>query len=78
LDQVKSDRLRKAVQDSALVLRRNQKVIRLAEVPCEFAPEHVTVRPENTEELRQLYASWGFKGMLAALNEASAKQVELI
>lgn len=78
VEQVKSDRLRKAVQDSAGVLKRNQELIRLAEVPCEFAPEQVAVRPENTGELRQLYVNWGFKGMLAALDEAAVKQVELI
>lgn len=75
---IKSDRLRKAVQDAAEVLRRNQELVRLAEVPCEFVPEQLAVQPENTEALRQLYAGWGFKGMLAALNEAATKQVELI
>lgn len=77
-EQVKSDRLRKAIQDSAANLRRNQELVRLSEVPCEFLPEQLAVRPEDTEKLRGLYGGWGFKGMLAALESVAEKQAELI
>ena len=78
VEQVKSDRLRKSVQDSAGLVRRNLELVRLAEVPCEFLPERLTIRPVKRDELRGLYAEWGFKGMLAALDESEARQAELI
>jgi DNA polymerase-1 len=77
-EQVKSDRLRKAVQDSAANLRRNQELVRLTEVPCEFLPEQLAARPVDADKLRGLYGGWGFKGLLAALESAAEKQPELI
>lgn len=77
-EQVKSDKLRQAVQASADALRRNRRLVRLAEVPCEFLPEQLAVRSENAEALRGLYAQWGFRGMLAALGAAAVEQTELI
>lgn len=77
-ERVKSDRLRKIVQEFATVLRRNRELVALAGVPCEFLPEQLAVRPENAEALRGLYAGWGFRGMLAALEAAPEKQAELI
>jgi DNA polymerase-1 len=78
LDEVKSDKLRQALRDSAAILARNQKLVRLAEVPCEFLPEQLLVRNVEPEGLRRLFAGWGFKGMLAALTETGGKQAELI
>lgn len=79
LDEVKSEKLRTALRASADVLRRNQKLVRLPEVPCEFSPEQMVVRPADLETLRGLFGGWGFKGMLAALDvPAAVKQAELI
>jgi DNA polymerase-1 len=80
LAEVKSDKLRLALQDSAALVRRNQELVRLPDVPCEFLPEQLCVRPLNHEALRQLFGSWGFKGMLAALEATMVlnKQAELI
>lgn len=79
LDEVKSERLRTALRDAAAAVRRNQELVRLPEVPCEFRPEQLVVRPMDRTTLRELFGSWGFKGMLAALDEpALEKQAELI
>ena len=80
LDEVKSEKLRMKLQDSAAVVRRNLELVRLPEVPCEFLPERLTVRPVNRETLSRLFSGWGFKGMLAALESVtmSEKQAELI
>jgi len=78
LDEVKPEKLRQSLRESAAAVVRNQKLVRLPEVPCEFAPEGLAVRAGDGEALRRLYAGWGFKGMLAALDAPGEKQAELI
>ena len=78
LDEVKSEKLRQSLRESATAVVRNQRLVQLPEVPCEFAPENLAVRAGDGEALRRLYAGWGFKGMLAALGAPGEKQVELI
>ncbi len=78
LDEVKSEKLRQSLRASVAVVIRNQKVVRLPEVPCELVPEELEMHSGNRLELRRLLAGWGFKGMLAALEVPEAKQAELI
>jgi DNA polymerase-1 len=80
LGEVRSDRVKQALQDSATVIRRNQELVRLAEVPCEWRPEQMEVRSADREKLLELYDGWGFKGLSAALNATAMteKQAELI
>ena len=78
LDEVKSEKLRQSLRESVTAVVRNQRLVQLPEVPCEFAPENLAVRAGDGEALRRLYAGWGFKGMLAALGAPGEKQVELI
>jgi DNA polymerase-1 len=80
LDEVKSEKLRAAVRAAAPVIRRNQELVRLAEIPCDFSPEQLAGGTVNRAALRELFGSWGFKGMLAALETAALteKQAELI
>ena len=78
VDEVKSEKLRQSLRESAAAVVRNQKLVRLPEVPCEFVPEKLAVQTGDSEVLRRLYAGWGFKGMLAALGASGEKQVELI
>ena len=79
LAEVKSEKLRAALADSADAVRRNLKLVQLHEVPCEFAPEKLAVRPANREQLRDLFRRWGFKGMIESLDRTlSGQQAELI
>ena len=79
LAEVKSEKLRAALQQSAETVKRNLKLVRLHEVPCEFAPEQLAVRPANREQLRDLFRRWGFKGMIESLDRTSSGvQAELI
>jgi DNA polymerase-1 len=80
LDEVKSEKLRGVLRDSTTLIRRNMELVRLAEVPCEFAPEQLGVKLADHATLRGLLADWGFKGLLAALDAEtmSTKQAELI
>jgi DNA polymerase-1 len=80
LDEVKSEKLRVALRAAAGVVRRNRELVRLRDdLPCEFAPEALAVKPADAGRLRGLYQCWGFKGMLATLAEpARAEQAVLI
>lgn len=71
LDEVKSERLRQALQNAKDATHRNRDLVRLREVACEIAPDEMAVKPPETGQLRELYSRWGFKSLLAAL-EASA------
>lgn len=80
LGEIRSERVRGLVQEWLPVIRRNQELVRLADVPCEWNPEHLVARPANQVKLLGLFESWGFKGMSAALNVTAIteKQAELI
>ena len=78
LAEVKSGKLRVALRAAAGDVVRNQKLVRLPAVPCEFAPEKMVVQAGDRTALRQLFGAWGFKGMLEALAVSVEKQAELI
>ena len=79
LDEVKSEKLRAALQGAAETVKRNLRLVQLHEVPCEFLPEQLAARPANREQLRELFRRWGFKGMIESLDRMpSGQQVELI
>jgi len=79
LAEVKSEKLRAALQGSVGVLRRNLRLVQLHEVACEFVPERLAIQPARREQLRELFRRWGFKGMIESLDRMpSASQAELI
>jgi DNA polymerase-1 len=79
LGEVKSERLRTALENSVTAVRRNLELVRLREVACEFVPEQLAVQPADREKLCGLFRRWGFNGMLAALAaQSSEQQAELI
>ncbi len=79
LDAVKSEKLRTALRASENAVRRNRKLVRLQDdLPCDFAPEKLVVKPADVARLRELYGHWGFKGMLAALVEQPAQEQQAI
>ncbi len=75
LSEVKSDRLRAALQNARTYVERNQKMVRLRDdLECEFVPEKLKIRRENVTKLRELYSRWGFKGLLASLPQTAGEQ----
>src|SRR5450631_2365108 len=74
LTEVKSERLRVALEQSVAVVRRNLRLVQLHEVPCEFVPEQLAVKPADREQLRELFRRWGFKGMTEALDRQMSGQ----
>jgi DNA polymerase I len=79
LAEVKSEKLRAALEQAAEAVRRNLRLVQLHEVACEFVPEKLAIRPANREQLRELFRRWGFKGMIESLDrQVSGRQAELI
>ncbi len=79
LAEVKSERLRNALNAAIDVVRKNLELVRLQPVPCEFTPDKLKPQPLDVEKLCGLFRRWGFKGMLAELNGSlQEKQAELI
>ncbi len=80
LEEVKSEKLRAALRAAADAVRRNRELVRLRDdLPCEFSPDALAGKPADAGRLRELYQRWGFKGMLAALEEpARERQAVLI
>jgi DNA polymerase-1 len=74
LDEVKSERLRAALRASADVVRRNRELVRLRDdLPCEFSPDELAEKPADAGRVRELYRRWGFKTLLAALEESACE-----
>jgi DNA polymerase-1 len=79
LDEVKSERLRTALRGAADAVRRNCELVRLQDdLPCEFSPDALAGKPADADRLRGLYQRWGFKGMLAALEELSRERQTIL
>ena len=79
LDEVKPEKLRAALRGSAEAVRRNRELVRLRDdLPCEFSPEDLAVKPADAGRLRELFARWGFKGMLAALEAEAPRERQAI
>jgi DNA polymerase-1 len=74
LEEVKSDRLRAALVSSREAVKRNRELVRLHEVACDFSPEEMAVRAPEAERLRELYARWGFRTLLATLEESVLRE----
>jgi hypothetical protein len=77
---VKSEKLRASLRDAESAVRRNRELVRLRDdLLCEFVPDDLTGKPADAGRLRELFRQWGFKGMLAALEEApGGRQAVLI
>ncbi len=68
LSEVKSDRLRAALDAAATDVRRNQELVRLkADLSCDFSREELREKPVDAERLAALYRRWGFRSLLAEL-----------
>jgi DNA polymerase-1 len=70
LDEVRSEKLRANLRAAEPIVRRNRDLVRLREdLPCEFLPDELVEKPADAGRLRELYRRWGFKSLLAALEE---------
>jgi DNA polymerase-1 len=74
LSEVRSERLRINLQAAEERVRRNQQLVRLKDdMRCDFSLEDLAAKEGDTAELRRLYSTWGFKRLLAGLDETLLK-----
>jgi len=79
IEEVKSARVKAALQAAVGDVNRNQKLVRLKpEVGKEFLPVQLAVRPEDLGKLTELYREWGFRSLLAEALARAPRQPELI
>jgi DNA polymerase I len=70
LGKVKSDRLRGALLNAKDTVGRNRELVRLHDVACDFSPGAMAVKEPVATKLRELYSRWGFRTLLAAVEES--------
>lgn len=79
LSEVKSERIRQALQAAEADVRRNQELVRLKpEVGGDFLPATLAVKPGNAGRLAELFREWGFRSLLTELLAATMRQPKLI
>lgn len=79
LDEVKSARIRSALQAAEADVRRNQKLVRLQDdLDCDFSPEALAERSADAGQLAELFGEWGFRSLRAELEASGAKQGNLL
>ena len=79
LSEVKSEKLRLSLVGAAELVRRNVEMVRLQDnMVGEFSPAAYLMKSAAVEQLRNLYRQWGFKGMLAALEEAAPEHQQAL
>jgi len=78
LSEVRSERVRTSLENSAKAVRRNQQLVKLRlEAPCEVAIEELALKPGDFRALRELFLGWGFKTLLHELEEAHGRTADL-
>lgn len=79
LSELKSARIRQALQIAEADVRRNQALVRLqTEVGGEFPAEALAVKPADAGQLAELFREWGFRSLLAEVLTEPARQPDLI
>lgn len=74
LERVKSERLRAALLGNRDAVQRNRELVRLHDVECDFSGETMAVKAPDMARLRELYSRWGFKTLLAAVEELVSRE----
>lgn len=78
LGEVKSERIRKALEASTAAVQRNQELVRLRDdLACEFSLEEMAERGPDAGRLAPLFKQWGFRSMLAELEASQVRQEAL-
>lgn len=78
LQEVKSEKLRASLTGAAGIVRRNQRLISLMDHQPAVAMDRLTIQPPHRERLRSLYSKWGFRTLLAQLEQSSPTQAVLL
>jgi len=74
LVEVPSARLRAALAGAEADVIRNRELVRLhSQVPVTWTLDDLPVKPPDVTALRELYAGWGFRSLLAELTPVAAQ-----
>ena len=60
------------------VVSKNRRLIRLREEQPALELDDLSIRSGKAERLRELYAGWGFRSMLAELESKTLTQAALL
>jgi len=78
LAELDSDRLREALSGAKDVVKMNRGLIQLRTgLPCAFSDARFSRRKRDLPALRSLCGKWGFRRMLAKLEEPAIRTPEL-
>jgi DNA polymerase-1 len=78
LDEVSSQRLRTNLEGARELVKRNQKMVRLKDdLSCEEPLEAMAAKAGDVEGLRRLFSGWGFKKLLAELEQTQGAFPEM-
>jgi DNA polymerase-1 len=78
LDEVKSERVRGALLAAKDKVLRNRELVRLHDVSCDFSLDEMTVKGPDSARLAGLYERWGFKTLLATLQETASRDRQTV
>lgn len=79
LDEVKSERQRGVLRESAADVERNLSLVRLKDdLPFDFSADDLRPKPVDVERLGGLFRGWGFKSLLAELEASRSEQGALL
>jgi DNA polymerase-1 len=79
LQEVKSERIRQALQNAEAEVRRNQALVRLQpQVGGKVELDAFAARSADRVQLAELYRAWGFRSLLAEALKPVQHQAELI
>ncbi|HEV2329001.1 MAG TPA: 5'-3' exonuclease H3TH domain-containing protein [Verrucomicrobiae bacterium] len=78
LGEVKSERVRGALLAAKDAVLRNRGLVRLHEVSCDFSPDELAAKPPDAARVARLYERWGFKKLLAELNESASRDRQAV
>lgn len=74
LPEVRPERIRKALEESGELIRRNQELIRLrTDLDPGFDPDQLVLGKPDFEALKALYQQWGFRTLLSRLEAAEPR-----
>jgi len=78
LAEITGDKLRSSLETAREVVSKNRRLIRLREEQPALELDDLSIRSGKAERLRELYAGWGFRSMLAELESKTPTQAALL
>jgi DNA polymerase-1 len=78
LPEVAGDKLRASLESARDLVAKNRRLIQLRDEQPDLTLDEMRLRSPKADRLRELYAGWGFRSMLAELESKSLTQAALL